>query len=109
MSKNGVVRFHNERERVPELTFISLFSFSEGWAYDALTNADSALDLAIDIQENFLNSLQGYFTHLTPKTLAIIESSKFETFLEAWDDLAGEMDPFDCTRSRILHKVDTRP
>eukprot|EP00934_Nitzschia_sp_Nitz4_P004536 Nitzschia sp. Nitz4//scaffold15_size197535//39930//45803//NITZ4_001562-RA/size197535-processed-gene-0.9-mRNA-1//1//CDS//3329537667//4526//frame0 len=62
-----------------------------GWAYDVLTEGGSALGLAKDIQVNFLSSKQGYEVHLTPKTLSVIDLSKYTTFLQSWNALAAEL------------------
>lgn len=63
-----------------------------GWAYDQLTNTDSALDMALQLQDTFLTSLgTGYDQHQTPKALAIVETVAFEAFLEAFEDLASDL------------------
>jgi hypothetical protein len=63
-----------------------------GWAYQTLTQADTALDLAIDIHSNFLSQTQGHSFHLTPKTLSIVDTAKFSVFLSAWDTLSAAME-----------------
>jgi hypothetical protein len=65
--------------------------YISGWAYDVLTDANSALGLAMDIQSNFMSQKQGYSAHQSPKTLSIVDLAKFSTFLISWNNLGGVM------------------
>ena len=66
-----------------------------GWAYDALDTTASALDMAVNFQENFLAKTQaeeGFAdVHDTPKTLAIVNTTAFSIFHEAWEALSAEL------------------
>jgi hypothetical protein len=62
-----------------------------GWAYTTLTNADSALALANDILTQFLGQTRGGASHQTPKTLAIVDLAKFQTFITAWEAFMDAM------------------
>jgi hypothetical protein len=55
-----------------------------------LDNVDTALDMAQDLYGTFLEQKQGK-NHQTPKTLAIIDTTKFMDFLVAWEALAAEL------------------
>jgi len=57
-----------------------------GWSYGSLSQADTALGIARELQQSFLNDQQGD-EHITPKTLAIVDTSMFSAFLEAWESL----------------------
>jgi len=61
-----------------------------GWAFEPLSNVDSALDLAKDIHENYLTQTQNT-DHDTPKTLAIVDTSKFEVFRDSLEYLSAEL------------------
>jgi len=58
-----------------------------GWAYQALTNGPTALDLSQDILNTYLKDKQGRSAHQTPKTMSIIDTTKFGIFVAAWEDL----------------------
>jgi hypothetical protein len=60
-----------------------LLYVTSGWAYDVLTDVDSALDRARDIQVSFLTEKQGSIFHHSPKTLSVVNTVKFLTFLGA--------------------------
>jgi hypothetical protein len=62
-----------------------------GWAYNLLSKGETALDLARDIQSSFLESTHGLSTHMTPKTLAIVDLAKYDIFLNSWDALSAEL------------------
>lgn len=62
-----------------------------GWAYNFLDTAETALDMAKNLHANFLGQKQGYSKHLVPKTMAIVESAGYNTFLQAWDLFCAEM------------------
>lgn len=63
----------------------------EGWAYNELTVTTSARELAIQIQETFLSSLQGSDSHRAPKTLALTDTAMFDPFIAAWEELMAAM------------------
>ena len=62
-----------------------------GWAYQELSQIGSALDLALDVYNNFLTQTQGFPEHQTPKTIAIIDTSKFEAFRVALEEVSAEI------------------
>jgi hypothetical protein len=49
------------------------------------------MGLAKDIQSTFLESRHGLSTHMTPKTLAIVDLAKYDIFLKSWDSLSAEL------------------
>ena len=61
-----------------------------GWAYDKLTPQDSVLELGKQIIDTFVDELQGLDEHQTPKQLSLIETSKWPSFVEAWEALSAE-------------------
>eukprot|EP00957_Ditylum_brightwellii_P190848 14530316-Ditylum_brightwellii.AAC.1 len=61
-----------------------------GWAYKRIDTAQSALDMARNIQSDYINGLHGRPTHTTPKTLAIVDMDMFQTFSEDWEALVQE-------------------
>eukprot|EP00526_Cylindrotheca_closterium_P004735 CAMPEP_0113607506 /NCGR_PEP_ID=MMETSP0017_2-20120614/3423_1 /TAXON_ID=2856 /ORGANISM="Cylindrotheca closterium" /LENGTH=783 /DNA_ID=CAMNT_0000516119 /DNA_START=44 /DNA_END=2395 /DNA_ORIENTATION=+ /assembly_acc=CAM_ASM_000147 len=60
-----------------------------GWSYSGLT-AQSAVDTAKSIVTSFINDMQGD-EHQTPKTLAIVDQTKYEAFSSAWNTLSKEI------------------
>ena len=60
-----------------------------GWSYAHLSDARSALDLANQVVEEFLVRTQGGIYHLSPKTLAVLDLGKFETFLASFEAFFG--------------------
>jgi len=79
-----------------------------GWAYRNLYNTSSALDLAIQIVDFFIDDPQGV-VHLSPKTLSIVNASKYSAFLTAWNDLCGEfhtllIDQKDASFLAMIHR-----
>lgn len=62
-----------------------------GWAYSYLNTAGSALELAQNIVETFVSQTQGGSYHQTPKTLAIVDSSKFDIFIAAFENFSANM------------------
>ena len=62
-----------------------------GWSYQYLnSNSEgSALTLAQDIVHNYITQTQGHLRHLTPKTLSLVDTFKFTTFLQAFDTFCG--------------------
>jgi len=62
-----------------------------GWAYNTLTSVSgSALDLATDIINEFVDQTQGR-NHLTPKILSVISTDGYTTFLEKFEAFMGEL------------------
>jgi len=53
--------------------------FCQGWAYNYLDMVDSALDMALNFQKNFVKQLQGD-VQLTPKTLVVVDTDEFTIF-----------------------------
>ena len=83
-----------KRDRPDALGFVRLShtpSFFVGWAYDFLNTSESALAMAQNLHSNFLSQTQGFGRHLTPKTLALVSTDGFNTFLSAWDALSAEL------------------
>lgn len=62
-----------------------------GWAYDYLTSAGTALELATQILETFISETQGTTAHRAPKTMAILNTQKFVTFITAFENLSAAM------------------
>ncbi|CAB9497801.1 peptidase C11 clostripain [Seminavis robusta] len=62
-----------------------------GWAYRELENVDSALDMAKDFHDTFLQEKQGSFKHQAPKTMALVGTNQFQTFYTALEDLFATM------------------
>lgn len=60
-----------------------------GWSYTYLSDARSALDLANQVVSEFLARTQGGNFHLSPKTLAVLDLAKFETFLASFETFFG--------------------
>lgn len=58
-----------------------------GWAYDELDDTSSALGLSQQIVATFTSSLHGFPDHKVPKTLAVVETSKYPSFLTAVEAL----------------------
>lgn len=56
-----------------------------------MTDGDTAIGLARDILFSFLQSKHGLGTHMTPKTLSLIDLAKFDSFLSSWDSLSSEL------------------
>ena len=63
---------------------------TQGWAYDKLTPQDSVIDLGKQIIDLFADELQGDVVHQTPKQLALLDTSKWLAFVEAWEALSAE-------------------
>ena len=66
-------------------------SVLSGWAYNELTATTSAVDLALDVLDTFLSSVQDYGFHATPKTLALVDTAGYPAFRDAWDALCSAM------------------
>jgi len=64
--------------------------YHTGWAYAGLSETGSSLALAEQILNEYVDETQGLF-HSTPKTMSIVQSSGFNTFLAAWEALSLEM------------------
>jgi Clostripain family len=60
-----------------------------GWNYEIMSSMSSALDLAIEFVDTFAKTPQGQ-EHQTPKTLGVIDSTKYLLFKEAFDTLILE-------------------
>ena len=58
-----------------------------------MTVNSDVLAFAINIQNTFLNSLHlpDYGFHATPKTLAVTDTSRFDPFILAWEELMAAM------------------
>jgi hypothetical protein len=56
-----------------------------------LTSAGTAIELAEQIWENFLSQTQGGSSHQAPKTLAIVETTLFTTFVEALESFSVDL------------------
>jgi hypothetical protein len=56
-----------------------------------LTSAGTAIELAVQIWENFLSQTQGGSSHQAPKTLAIVETALFATFVEAFENFSIDL------------------
>ena len=61
-----------------------------GWAYNFLSQADSAVSMAQEFLDDFLVEQQGS-VHQTPKTLALIDTDLYLEFLQLWDAFAAEL------------------
>ena len=61
-----------------------------GWAYQSLSNTDSALEIASSLHDTFLTQRQGN-SHQAPKTMALVETSSFALFSEALEALFEEL------------------
>jgi hypothetical protein len=47
--------------------------------------------LAVDVVDTFVSSLHNNLKHDTPKTLAVVDTTAFSAFRDAWDALCSEM------------------
>ena len=63
-----------------------------GWSYYTLDKSDTALNMAIDFLNDFIDELQGFPDHQPPKTMAVVDTSKFPAFVAAWESLFAEME-----------------
>ena len=63
-----------------------------GWAYEFLSRAGSALELAQNMLETFLSETQSSGTsHQSPKTMAIVDVAKFNTFIQAFESFSADL------------------
>ena len=62
-----------------------------GWAYNYLTTAASALELSKQILETFISETQGGNSHKAPKTMAILNTAKFVSFIDAFESLSKDL------------------
>jgi len=62
-----------------------------GWAYNYLDKASTALELAQNMLETFLTQTQGSNYHQAPKTMAILDVAKFDTFINAFEMFSGTL------------------
>jgi len=62
-----------------------------GWAYAYLTQAPDALTLAKEILTTFLAQTQGGSSHQSPKTMAILDTDKFSTFITSFESFASDI------------------
>lgn len=60
-----------------------------GWSYKSLETASSALELSSQVVDKFLTETQGGKSHQSPKTLAIVDTAKFQVFVEKLESLAA--------------------
>lgn len=64
-----------------------------GFAYEKCEAGSNALDLAQSLLQHYMEVSQGNDdSHGSPKTLSIIRTAHYESFLRAWDDLAAEFE-----------------
>jgi len=70
--------------------FRAVLSYA-GWAYSYLTTATSALELARQILQTFLSQTQGGSSHQSPKTMAILDTAKFETFISTFESFSADL------------------
>jgi len=61
-----------------------------GWAYSYLKTAPNALDLAKQILDTFITQKQGS-SHQSPKTMAILDTSKFMRFLASFETFSEDL------------------
>lgn len=80
----------------------------QGWAYDAWTTAPTALGLARQVVDTFVSEKQGGSSHQTPKQLSIVDTVKFQTFIEAFDEFSGELLTLLESGDRSLHAFVSR-
>lgn len=66
------------------------FLFNSGWAYAFLTKTDTALSLAQQIVSTFVEQAQGG-SQKTPKTLAVLDTDLFATFVTAFDGFFAQL------------------
>lgn len=78
----GITRYYLASEAVEP---------GHGWAYNELSATNSAKDLAVDIVNTFVSSLHNDVGHDTPKTLAVVDTTLFAAFRDAWDAMCSEM------------------
>ena len=64
---------------------------NKGWAYSKLSSAGGAIALAGQILTNFLTETQGGSSHQAPKTLAIVDTALFETFVAALENFSANL------------------
>jgi hypothetical protein len=64
--------------------------FFKGFAYYKLASATTALELAQNLQQNFLTEKQSP-GHQTPKTLAIVDTNAYTAFLTAMEALSLDL------------------
>ena len=64
---------------------------NKGWAYSALSSAGTAIELAGQVLTNFLAETQGGSSHQAPKTLAILDTALFATFVEALEAFSADL------------------
>jgi Clostripain family len=72
------------------LTQLTPFKIA-GWAYSFLTTATTALDMAKEILDTFLTETQGGTSHQSPKTMAILDTNKFNTFIGAFESFSADL------------------
>ena len=64
-----------------------------GWAYNVLPSeaASSALELSKQILKFFISETQGGGSHRAPKTMAILNTDNFATFITAFESLSADL------------------
>jgi len=62
-----------------------------GWAYKQMCDTKSAVQVATDIHENFLSQMQDFDEHLTPKTLALVDTAKASEFQRKLEAFARDL------------------
>lgn len=80
----------------------------QGWAYEALSTAPTALSFARDVVETFVSETQGGRSHQAPKQLSIVDTAKFQTFIEAFEVFMGELLTLLESGDRSLHAFVSR-
>ena len=64
---------------------------NKGWDYSNLSSAGSAIELVGQILIHFLTKTQGGTSHKVPKTLSIVDTALFATFIEALETFFADL------------------
>lgn len=56
-----------------------------------MSDTASALDLAVEVVDNYVDTLHGGDSHQTPKTLAVVDTSEVDGFVAKWETLCAEL------------------
>ena len=73
-----------------------------------MTAAPTALQLATQVVETFVSEKQGGGSHQTPKQLSIVDTVKFPTFIEVFEEFVGELLTLLENGDRSLHAFVSR-
>lgn len=60
----------------------------DGWPYSNLTAQADAVTFAGHILQTYLEPPGQGFTHESPKTMSLMDTEKYETFLEIWESMS---------------------